>query len=1443
MKRLHILALALLGTLFTHAQDNEVGGLYSKISEAKAKGEVFVDLQLPLKEISSAELKALSLPFEAKVYNLDKSKLGQYLSTSPDAIRVMLPNGVLLEMVKGEIFTPDARIMDGLGKELEPVAMVHYQGIVSTSSNRRSMATMSLWADGLAVNYHPGGPSFTIEKLIGSEYYALVDESKLEKTPFSCGASEHDLEAPIHEHIEESSTNNMVCNRVVRIHFELANSYFVANGSNLTNTQTSFLTVFNNVRTFYANDNIAILMSKMIVWQTLEPYTYGNSTMSNLDQSNEALNTFKTNLTSFNGDLAHLVSSSNLARGGVAYRGGLCSNRAFAYGYSNLSRGNGGIQNGTWPTNAICHELGHQLSSPHTHSCLWAGGPIDNCACAGGTGLAGTCPEDGNCAAGPIPAVWGGTVMSYCHSTSTGVDMSLGFGPLPRQLIQNYINSSNCLCPTSFTVNPTVITAPTAGGTFPVTITSTPANSCYAVNNGSFATVPALPSNTDGRYATTLTITVPPNTGASRLDILNVSSCNDPAVLSSIRVSQAAGSNSFAVSPSTILANPNATTLNVTVTGSTNYTVSSSPSGIISHPSSGTTSNFAMSLPANTGPQRIVTVTFTSGTLSRTVTVTQQATSDIILTPATRNVTSTAGSTTLQVQSTIPWTAAVSAGISLSPTSGQAGTTTVNVTYTANTGTSSITKTATFSGGGISRVFNLVQSNSSANSLSATPTSLTFLPTGSSAQLNVIATAGLAVTLSNIPSWITATPTSGVGSFSVNLTASAAGSTNRSGVMTLSAAGVSNVSVSLSQNTNTCTDPNGSNNTTGTATSLTTNGAQRTACIEVLGDVDYYAITASGNVYYAKVEGNFPTQTLGAYLVSANLSGSTLVVETFESGTPTDTKLTLYDASGSVLATNNNKSTTSVMSRVSYSIPACTVSASPANLSFQATGGTQNISISATGAWSASTSLGTLSSSSGTGNASISLTLPSNSSTSQRSGTVSITCGSSSASVGITQQGQAATTCTDNFEPNPSISTYYNLSTISGSRMLNAELTSNDDDYFRISWNGTVYFVRVKGYNSSAVGCYTLTVTNNSPTLTIETTSYNGSDVDTEVLLYSASGVLLGSDDDSGTNNFSLLNYTPSGGSTFTASPTTLSFTASGSSQTITTSGCASTPSYSNSLSWITVTRSGSSFSVTAASNSGAARSGTFTLTCGSQSITISVSQAAGTCTSGSNRSTGTAMNFTNGSTVTNQCINVATTNALWYLIWNNASGTRRLTANVTITGGSSANAAAELYGPANLQSTNNGGSISFSINRCRPANTSTYIRVWSQYSMQFSLNASHGTSSCTLPFSGDDAMVTEDEESIMVPVEANTLVLSPNPSFTGNVFNALYILDIEGETEVQGLVRVVNPITGVTLSTSEAILFTGPNEFMLQTPSEPGVYLVSIATKFGVTTQKLLVQ
>lgn len=131
-------------------------------------------------------------------------------------------------------------------------------------------------------------------------------------------------------------------------------------------------------------------------------------------------------------DLVHLLSGKNLEGcGGVAYFATLCSQ---AWGYALSSSLNGYFPYpledhswDNWDMLVTAHEIGHNLSAPHTHNTDWFDPPLDGC------GL-GDCSN-----------AWGGTIMSYCHTCEGGMsNIVLDYHSAISGVMLDYLDSIEC---------------------------------------------------------------------------------------------------------------------------------------------------------------------------------------------------------------------------------------------------------------------------------------------------------------------------------------------------------------------------------------------------------------------------------------------------------------------------------------------------------------------------------------------------------------------------------------------------------------------------------------------------------------------------------------------------------------------------------------------------------------------------------------------------------------------------------------------------------------------------------------------------------------------------------------------------------------------------------------------------------------------------------------
>lgn len=251
----------------------------------------------------------------------------------------------------------------------------------------------------------------------GDDYIMYNDHDVTVDLPFSCDALTHD-ENPNKE-IPGDHPESSNC---VEVYLECDHALYLNKGSSSA-TVNWITAVFNNMATLYSNEGITTAISQIFVWTTPDSY----STSSSIT----ALNQFRSTRGTYNGDLAHLCALGGSGLGGVAWLDVLCS--SYGYAYSNINSTYNNVPTYSWTVEVMTHEMGHNLGSNHTQWCGWSGGALDNC----------WTPE-GSCSRGPAPTN-GGTIMSYCHLTSYGINFNNGFGTQPGDKIRAEVNGATCL--------------------------------------------------------------------------------------------------------------------------------------------------------------------------------------------------------------------------------------------------------------------------------------------------------------------------------------------------------------------------------------------------------------------------------------------------------------------------------------------------------------------------------------------------------------------------------------------------------------------------------------------------------------------------------------------------------------------------------------------------------------------------------------------------------------------------------------------------------------------------------------------------------------------------------------------------------------------------------------------------------------------------------------
>lgn len=359
------------------------------------------------------------LQFEANV-NL----LAQIEASNPAILSLELPvttkKNMVLKLVPIDIFGPGYKVMNDAGKTQNIKKGVFYKGIIEDDSS--SLVSINIINGELSGFVANNLGNFTLGKLKDNLDYIFYNNKDLSNQQiFNCGNVDT-LSKSMNLQSTQSlvSLPNVAC-RAVQIYIELDNAGFVSNGSNITTATNYVNTIIGQVATIFQNDGLNVQISELKIWTTPDPYISATNTF-------QALDIFSTNMgTSFNGDLAHLLSTRSLG-GGVAYLDVLCQK---GVGVSaELGTYITQLPNFSWNPYVVSHELGHNFGSPHTHNCGWPGGAIDNCGPTAGY------PNEGTCPVAPAP-LNGGTIMSYCHQTANGINFNNGFGPLPGNLIRS----------------------------------------------------------------------------------------------------------------------------------------------------------------------------------------------------------------------------------------------------------------------------------------------------------------------------------------------------------------------------------------------------------------------------------------------------------------------------------------------------------------------------------------------------------------------------------------------------------------------------------------------------------------------------------------------------------------------------------------------------------------------------------------------------------------------------------------------------------------------------------------------------------------------------------------------------------------------------------------------------------------------------------------------
>lgn len=423
--------LTLLMLLFITGLFGQIKTIPQKVLDLNNMKQSFKEFQLFSKNLdASKSAKYIHSATDVTVLNLNSTELNKIIDESPGFISMKVPYSnelISLKLFKTEVLTEGFHASDQDGNQYNYTPGIYYRGIVDGDYN--SLVAISVFKDNVmgVISTVENGNIILGKSVDKLDFVSYSDRNLLGTSNFSCGLEELDYNQQIQQQIsfDPDFSQKPETNNCVKIYYEIANAPFLMNNSSMSDTMDWITGIQNNIGTLYANDGINVSISSIVVWVIPDPYS---------GDYNYNLSKFSSDVTQFDGNLAHLVNYPTTTS--VAYLDSLCS--SYNYAYSGIDINYQQVPAYSWTIMAMTHEMGHALGSPHTHSCSWNGNNTAIDGCGPMAGYSEGCDA-------PLPTN-GGTIMSYCHLIGgVGINFLNGFGPQPAQLIRNTVDSKSCL--------------------------------------------------------------------------------------------------------------------------------------------------------------------------------------------------------------------------------------------------------------------------------------------------------------------------------------------------------------------------------------------------------------------------------------------------------------------------------------------------------------------------------------------------------------------------------------------------------------------------------------------------------------------------------------------------------------------------------------------------------------------------------------------------------------------------------------------------------------------------------------------------------------------------------------------------------------------------------------------------------------------------------------
>lgn len=445
MKKIVILFVWCLG-LSALGQENLI---YQQIQNEKLNGEKFTPVQGAFKpdKLDPTVAKEFKNSKEVDFFQFD----AKVISHKERSFSLDLPlhdKTMTLELVAVDDSFYDYVVTTDKGETFPANQNIrHYRGVVQGDKN--SIVAISFFEDEVGGIIANDEGNFNIGTLAKHKGILLYKDSNLVKQSIlGCELEDKDdKDRGVYDPnilLQESKLAIKGANdNCIRIYFETEYDMFQVKGS-VFRVEYQVATIFNQVALLYKNENLNIKISAIKVWVSEDPYI-STKTATLLPE-------FRSKIGAYDGDLAQLLTYRDIG-GGRAYYDALDMSPNERVSVSELYVSEELNTVYSWNVMVVAHEFGHSLSSRHTHACRWGRNgtsAIDHCGSyyeyEKGTEISEI--EGYNCLdkVNPIAPLNGGTIMSYCHLQSVGINLNKGFGIEPGNKIRNYVaNKSRVL--------------------------------------------------------------------------------------------------------------------------------------------------------------------------------------------------------------------------------------------------------------------------------------------------------------------------------------------------------------------------------------------------------------------------------------------------------------------------------------------------------------------------------------------------------------------------------------------------------------------------------------------------------------------------------------------------------------------------------------------------------------------------------------------------------------------------------------------------------------------------------------------------------------------------------------------------------------------------------------------------------------------------------------